>query len=204
MSSSRDPGENPAGTLGERILASLPGLTRFVRRRMGPELASHESASDIVQSTCRELLRGASAYEDRGEASFQNWIRSAAEHKLANRARHWRAARRASDEIALDEGQGAAEPVSPAARGPSQSAMLREEIERLQRAFKSLPEEYRHVLVRFQIEGVSQAEIAREMGRTSEAVRKLVARAMARLSAELEEGDAQPPLIERTARTPEE
>jgi RNA polymerase sigma-70 factor (ECF subfamily) len=198
-----DPGELPRATLGERILASLPGLTRFVRRRMGPELASRESASDIVQSTCRELLRGASGYEDRGEASFQSWIRSAAEHKLANRARHWHAARRAGGESAL-ESAGAAEPVSPASRGPSQDAVLREEVERLQRAFESLPEEYRRVLVRFQIEGASQAEIGRELGRSSEAVRKLVARAMARLSAELEEGAAQPPAIERTGRTPEE
>lgn len=204
MSAPREPGELPRVSLGERILASLPGLTRFVRRRMGPELASRESASDIVQSTCRELLRGASGYEDHGEGSFQNWIRSAAENKLRNRARHWQAARRAGGELGLEPGANAAEPVSPAARGPSQDAMLREEVERLQRAFESLPEEYRRVLVRFQIEGASQAEIAREMGRTSEAVRKLVARAMARLSAELEDGGAQPPEIERAGRTPEE
>jgi RNA polymerase sigma-70 factor (ECF subfamily) len=196
-----DPGEIPRPSLGERILASLPGLTRFVRRRMGPELASRESASDIVQSTCRELLRGASGYEERGEASFQSWIRSAAEHKLQNRARHWHAARRAGGETGL-ETPGAAEPASPAAQGPSQDAMLREEAERLRRAFEALPEEYRRVIVRFQVEGASQAEIAREMGRTSEAVRKLVARAMARLSAELEEGGPQPPGIERAGRSP--
>jgi len=195
-----DPGELPKATLGERILASLPGLTRFVRRRMGAELASRESASDIVQSTCRELLRGASGYEERGEASFQNWIRSAAEHKLQNRARHWRSARRAGGEE-LDT-EGAAEPVSPAAHGPSQDAMLREESERLRRAFESLPQEYRHVIVRFQIEGASQAEIARELGRSSDAVRKLVARAMARLSAELEEAGPQPPSTERAGRSP--
>src|SRR5258707_1931882 len=103
MSAPRDSGETPRAPLGERILGSLPGLTRFVRRRMGPELAARESASDIVQSTCRELLRGASGYEERGEASFQSWIRSAAEHKLANRARHWHAARRPAGEPPLHD-----------------------------------------------------------------------------------------------------
>jgi RNA polymerase sigma factor (sigma-70 family) len=196
-----DPGLVPRPSLGERILASLPGLTRFVRRRMGPELAARESASDIVQSTCRELLRGASGYEERGEAAFQGWIRSAAEHKLQNRARHWHAARRAGGESAL-ETPGTAEPASPEEQGPSHDAMLREEAERLRRAFEALPEEYRRVIVRFQVEGASQAEIAREMGRSSEAVRKLVARAMARLSAELEEGGPQPPGIERAGRSP--
>jgi DNA-directed RNA polymerase specialized sigma24 family protein len=53
-------------SLAERILGSLPALTRFVRRRMGADLATRESASDIVQSTCRELLRSASTFEDRG------------------------------------------------------------------------------------------------------------------------------------------
>ena len=194
----------PRASLGERILASLPGLTRFVRRRMGPELAARESASDIVQSTCRELLRGASGYEDRGEASFQHWIRSAAEHKLANRARHWRAVRRADGEHGL-EGDGAQpEPASPAAQEPPQEALLHEEAERLRRAFESLPEEYRRVIVRFQIDGASQATIAAELGRSSEAVRKLIARAMARLSAALEERGVQSEESERTGRTPVE
>jgi len=36
------------------------------------------------------------------------------------------------------------------------------------------------VIVRFQIDGASQAAIAAELGRTSEAVRKLIARARCR------------------------
>jgi RNA polymerase sigma factor (sigma-70 family) len=207
MSAPGQPDVDPRASLGERIIRSLPGLTRFVRRSMGPELASRESATDIVQSTCRELLRGASGFEDRGEAGFQSWIRSAAVHKLQNRARHWNAARRAGDEVALDGSESRAEllePASPAAHEPSQEALLREEAERLRRAFDSLPAEYRHVIVRFQVDGASQAEIARELGRTSEAVRKLVARAMSRLSAELEEGGAQPPRSERAGRKPVE
>ena len=203
MSPHGDPGP-PRPTLGERILASLPGLTRFVRRRMGPELAARESASDIVQSTCRELLRGASGYQDRGEASFQQWIRSAAEHKLANRARHWRAARRADGEGAAEADGPQPEPASPAAQDPLQEALLREEAERLRRAFESLPAEYRRVIVRFQVEGASQAEIAAELGRSSEAVRKLIARAMSRLSGALEERGAQSESIERTGRKPEQ
>src|SRR5262245_56315784 len=98
-----DQPSRPARTpLAARILGSLPGLTRFVRRRMGPDLAARESASDIVQSTCRELLRAASSFEDRGEASFQRWVQAAAEHKLQNRARHWRAQRRAEGPRSLD------------------------------------------------------------------------------------------------------
>jgi RNA polymerase sigma factor (sigma-70 family) len=184
---------------------------------MGADLSLRESASDIVQSTCRELLRGASSFEDRGDASFHRWVQSAAEHKLQNRARHWRAQRREGAQRSLDDrgdsrDGGADEsmitPEAPHATGPSQAAMLREEAERLSRAFQALPPEYRAVLTRSQIDGASHAEIASEMGRSPEAVRKLIARAMARLAAMLEDPDSSPDQspegdpTRRTGRTP--
>jgi len=205
MADPDDPSRPARPSLAERILGSLPGLTHFVRRRMGPDLAARESASDIVQSTCRELLRAASRFEDRGEASFQRWVQAAAEHKLQNRARHWRAQRRAADPGPIHAGQAGAgdefEPAAPSSLRPSQDAMLREEVQRLERAFRSLGPEYRRVLERSQIDGATHAEIAREMGRSPEAVRKLVARALARLSADLAPDD-QSGGSERTGRTP--
>jgi RNA polymerase sigma-70 factor (ECF subfamily) len=190
--------------LAERILRSLPGLTRFVRTRMGPDLAARESASDIVQSTCRELLRGVSTFEERGDGSFERWVRGAAEHKLQNRARYWRAQRRQHDPAPLEgagEG-GSIDPQAPVSSRPSQDAMLREEAERLERAVRALPPDQRAVLVLSQIHGVSNADIAREMDRSPEAVRKLLARAMARLSTELEDPEDQRPGSGRTGRTP--
>jgi RNA polymerase sigma-70 factor (ECF subfamily) len=176
----------PPRAFAERLLAHLPGLTKFVRKRMGPELRSHESASDIVQSTYRELLRGAARFEDQGEPSFENWVRKAAEHKLQNRARHWRAERRAGEGLDVREH----EPASPPSSRPTQEARLREEAERLAHAFAALNSEERQVLVRSQIDGVSHATLALELGLSSEAVRKRVARALARLSTELEEPDS--------------
>jgi RNA polymerase sigma-70 factor (ECF subfamily) len=174
--------------LAERLLGHLPGLTRFVRRRMGAELASRESASDIVQSTCRELLHAAPEFADQGDASFQRWLRSAAEHKLRNRARYWRAQRRDARErpLAALAHDTAGEAAAPESSHPSHAASLRDEAGRLARAFERLPADYRAVVARSQIDGASHAEIARESGRSPEAVRKLLARAMARFAAELE------------------
>ena len=76
-----------------------------------------------------------------------------------------------------------------------------EETERLARAFRALSEEHRAVLVRSQIDGASAAEIAIELGRSPEAVRKLVARALARLSAELEPPSDPTVPSERLTRT---
>lgn len=195
------PDDPRRAALAARILGSLPGLTHFVRRRMGPELRTRESASDIVQSTCRELLRSASSFEERGEASFQRWLQAAAEHKLQNHARHWHAQRRAGESPASGGTSSAPEPPDPQGPAPSQEAMLREEIERLERAFRALEPDHATVLRRSQIDGASLAEIGAEMGRSSEAVRKLLARALARLSTHLQEG-APPGASERAARTP--
>jgi RNA polymerase sigma-70 factor (ECF subfamily) len=171
----------PRQTLADRLLAHLPGLTSFVRQHMGPELRARESASDIVQSTCREVLRGASRFEDQGEPSFQGWLRRAAEHKLQNRARHWRAQRRAG--AAGDPAE--LEAVAPSSSRPTQEARLREEAARLAQAFAALAPDERQLLRRSQIDGVAHAVLAAELGVSSEAVRKRVARALARLSIEL-------------------
>lgn len=178
---------SPSTGLAARIVASLPGLTRFVRRRMGPELRARESASDIVQSTCRELLRAGSSFEDQGEAAFRHWLRGAAEHKLRKRVRHWRAARRADGDRGATP-DGGATPAAPLDSGPSQEAELAEEARRLEAAFRALSPEQRHVLTRSQIDGLSHADLARELGKTPEAARKLVARALARLATGLAPG----------------
>jgi len=176
--------------LAERIVASLPGLASYVRERMGPDLAAKESVSDIVQSTCRELLRGAGGFEDRGEGAFQRWLRQAAEHKIRNRVRHWRAARRDHATEPLDgtaSRPGAVEDCAdPTAHPAGDQAELADEAARLERAVRALPPDYREIVRRSQVEGQRYAEIAAAMGRTPEAVRKLLARALARLSADLD------------------
>ena len=171
---------NERAALVERILAHLPGLTLFVRRRMGPALRARESASDIVQSTCRELLRSASNFDDEGADSLERWMRAAAEHKLKNRARHWQAERRSAGEEVTSAGERAS-----ASGEPGDEAMLREEVERLARAFHALAADERALLRRSQVDGVGLDELALELGRSRGAVQKQISRALARLSSGL-------------------
>ena len=167
--------------VAERVSRHLPEITRWVEGRMGQDLRRRESVSDIVQSTVRELLR-TGRYEDRGEAAFRRWLRVAAEHKIQNRARHWRSFGRGAAESLAAAGH---DPHADGVPTPSEAAMLSEEQTRLAAMLAGLAPEHRTVVRRIQIEGASYAEVGSEMGRSPEAVRKLLARALARLSSAL-------------------
>jgi RNA polymerase sigma-70 factor (ECF subfamily) len=69
---------------------------------------------------------------------------------------------------------------------PSRHAIGREELERLERAFAALPDDYRSVIVLARVHGLSHAEIAGRLGRTEPATRTLLSRALARLALAIE------------------
>jgi RNA polymerase sigma factor (sigma-70 family) len=175
---------SPPQPFAQRLVASLPGLTHYVRGRLGPDLASKESVSDIVQSTCGEILRRPTDFLDLGEAGFRAWVCRAAERKIQSRSRYWHAQRRDGTLEPLEGGppDEPREPAAPTEEQPDRYAAVREEVERLAHALQGLSTEYRLVLQRSQFEGVSYRELGAELDRSPEAARKLVARALARLA----------------------
>jgi RNA polymerase sigma-70 factor (ECF subfamily) len=163
----------------------LPGLLAFVRLRAGAKLRERESSLDVVQSACREVLADLREGVQLDEPHFRQWLFTAAERKLVDRARyHGRAkrddgdARLLADETSLFA-QGCASFTTP-----SGAAQAREELERLQRAFAALPDDYREVIALARIVGLSHADIAAQLGRNEGAVRVLLHRALARLAHE--------------------
>ena len=65
---------------------------------------------------------------------------------------------------------------------PSRQAIALEELALLERAFERLPEHYQEVLTLSRIVGLSQVQVAEEMGRTVPSVRNLLNRALVRLA----------------------
>jgi RNA polymerase sigma-70 factor (ECF subfamily) len=61
-----------------------------------------------------------------------------------------------------------------------------EDLDELAKAMDELKPEYREVIVLTKIEGLSYQEIAGRLGKSDEAVRKLVSRAMAMLTSVFE------------------
>jgi RNA polymerase sigma factor (sigma-70 family) len=69
---------------------------------------------------------------------------------------------------------------------PSRHLLAREEIERFERSFEALPEDHREVISLARIVGLSHKEVGEQMGRSEEATRQLLRRALAGLALALE------------------
>ncbi len=156
----------------------LPGLHAFVRLRTGGVLRERESASDLVQSTCREILEHLDRFQFRGEAGFKDWLYTTALRKIANRNQYYRAAKRDPDrEELIDLGA-----VYRSVSTPSEHVAAAELQERMEEAFAQLPEDFREVILLDRLIGLPRAEIAERMGRTDGALRTLLSRALAELA----------------------
>ena len=173
---------------------TLPSLGAFVRLRCGPVLRAHESASDIVQSACRDVLGQLDKFRWNGESGFRAWLFTAAMRKIADRAEYWKAQKRDSArEVRLvtrdDDGDTRVADVYRTVCTPSQVAVGRELMERIERAFESLTDEQREVIALARIAGLSHADIAQRMGWTEVNARQKLYRALAALSEVLDGGE---------------
>ena len=176
-----------AAAIETLLQENLPALRAFVRLRSGRTLRARESTSDLVQSTCRDLLQHMDRYQHQGESNFRRWLFTTALRKMRNRYEYHVAARRdpAREVASLQEWSG--DDAAMAAHyqklsTPSQGLMQREDMDRLETAFEQLPEHYREVITLSRIVGLSHQEVGESMGRTPAASRGLLHRALAELT----------------------
>jgi RNA polymerase sigma-70 factor (ECF subfamily) len=167
----------------------LPDLRAYVRLRAGALVRGREAHSDIVQSTCREVLEHLERFQFPSEGAFRQWLFTTALRKLTHKRDYYQAEKRdARREVAIDAEPAGADGLLASYRRfatPSQAAVLREEVERIERAFEALSEEHREVITLAKIVGLSRAEIGQQMGRSEGAVKMLLSRALAELAERL-------------------
>jgi RNA polymerase sigma-70 factor (ECF subfamily) len=183
--------ERRVGEIDDLLAAHVPALRAFVRLRMGSALRAKESASDLVQSVCREILENRERYQFRSDENFKRWLFTTALRVVKNKARYWQREKR-------DAGRERAHAVTTSSGGssfsdcyrsmitPSRDALGREEVERFERAFETLPEEAREIISLARIVGLSHKEIADHLGKTEAATRQSLHRALASLAAALQ------------------
>jgi len=197
--------DGDASALDELLAQHLPGLRAYIRLRCGPALRARESASDIAQSACRDVLENLDRFQWNGEAGFRAWLYTTALRKIADRAEYWGAQRRdAKRDVSLEllagggskggshgSGQAPLAAIYGSVASPSQNAAGREALDRLEAAFDTLDEDQREVIVLARIAGLSHAEIGERLQCTAANARLKLFRALSALSEALDGGSAQ-------------
>lgn len=161
----------------------------IMRLRMGRELRSKLESMDLTQDALLCALDSLESFTYKNEGDFLRWLSVIAENRLRDNLDRLHADKRdIRREVRLDEPRGNTgskiniPPLAIDATTPSVIMSRKEELERLEKAIDKLKPEYREVIVLTKVEGLSYKETADKLGKTSEAVRKLIPRAMAALT----------------------
>ena len=173
------------------LVPFLPALLAFARSRMSPAIARRESAEDLVQSVCREVVGSLGSIRAEDEVGFRSWLFGVMHNKLHSKETFHRAHRRDVElELHASVAGTRIEDLLQAYRGaatPSQDAVALEEVARIEAAFRKLPEPYGDALRLVTVAGLSYAQAGALLNRSQNSVRQLVHRARARLATYLDE-----------------
>ncbi len=156
-----------------------------VRLRMGGEIRSKLESMDLVQDAFVSALRDLGNFTYKNEGDFLRWLSRIAENRLRGHLHRLHANKRdIRKEVRLKSYEPTTGDSFVAALGPidttTPSVIMsrREDLAKLAKAIDALTPQYREVIVLTKIEGLSYKEIGDRLGKSSEAVRKLVSRAL--------------------------
>lgn len=159
-------------------------LLAYIRLRMGQSLRARMESRDILQVTLLKSLEHIGEFQGNRTASLMAWLAKIADHEIRDRADyHHRQRRDAAREVAIET--DAALPA--AARSALTHAILSEEAQRVERALESLTPAHREIILLRKFEELSFADIGRRLGKSDDACRMLLARALTALTLTLAE-----------------
>jgi RNA polymerase sigma-70 factor, ECF subfamily len=155
---------------GELLERMRPRLQLWVSGRLSPELRRLHDPEDVTQEILLALHKSLDGFRERTENSFYGWMFRVAENRIRDLADYVGAKKRQPVPI-----------VSLSQTTPSIAAIRSERFTHLHEALGNLSEDHRQVIRLRRLEEKSVAEVAEVMGRTENAVRILLTRAMAAL-----------------------
>lgn len=165
-----------------------------VRARLGAKLRGKLESWDVVQEVFLASLKNVQSFKPTSEGAFLNWLAKIVENRIRDRLDYFDADKRAPERETPLSGLRSAESSFPldipdrsSAPTPSQVLILNEDLARLEEVMDRLPEEQREMIVAVKIEGRSYDEIARVIGKSPDAVRMQVNRAMRALASAFRE-----------------
>jgi len=159
-------------------------LLAFIRLRLGRDLRSRLESRDILQATLVKSLEHVGELRGNETRSVMAWLARIAEHEIRDCADfHHRQRRDAARDVALETDA----PLPALTRSALSRVILDEQAERLEEALESLAPAHREVILLRKFEELSFAEIGHRLGKSEDACRMLLARAMTALTVKMSE-----------------
>lgn len=160
-------------------------LLERIRLMMGVEARRAAESDDFLQGVLCEVVRDFESLRQCDEQSFLRWATHLARNNIrdAVRRRRERAVGSFASSIDWQPARGDAQAAAP----PAEAARL-EDVDRLIDAMTKLPVDHRRVIELRDFDGLSFAEVGREMNRSENATQLLHFRALIGLGAALDRG----------------
>jgi RNA polymerase sigma-70 factor (ECF subfamily) len=176
-------GSRPAlETIFERY---APRLLAVIRLRMGPSLRARLESGDVLNAALLKAFQRLDQFERAGGASLMAWLARIAENEIRDQADYH--GRRRRDAARVVETEGGPDGLAAALRSQSSRVILDEELRRLGRALERLEPDHREVIVLRRLQELDLAQVATRMGRSADACRMLLARAMTELTLRMQD-----------------
>jgi RNA polymerase sigma-70 factor (ECF subfamily) len=152
---------------------------------MGRGMRAHLESQDILQSALLRAFRHIDQFEGGDTDSLMAWLARIAENEIRNQAAfQGRQRRDSARQVALEAGR---EAVAEQVRSLISRMVLDEETARLERALEALDEHHREIILLRKFQELSFQEIGRRLGKSTDACRMMLARAMTALTLKMRE-----------------
>jgi RNA polymerase sigma-70 factor (ECF subfamily) len=162
-------------------------LRLLARLQLDSCLQGKLDPSDVVQETLLKAHRALDQFRGSNHAEMATWLRAILTNTLADWLRRFQTGARNVEQerslhAALEESSSRLEAWLAAEQSsPDERAMRQEQLLRLAESLAQLPEDQRRAVELRHLKGCKVAEVADQMGRSKEAVAKLLMRGVARL-----------------------
>ena len=170
--------------LEQLLLLNFPALERHVEPRIPVDARRQLGTEDVLQEVLAQAFRDIKQFQYREDGSFLAWLKTIADHRLADALKHLGRKKRGGDLNRLSSADFAQNStvamlldiVGHDSRMPDDSVIRREATQAIHVALASLPENQRDVLRTRYIDGHEVEQIAQQTGRTAAAIRGLIKR----------------------------
>ena len=168
-------------------------LSLLARLQIDKTLWPKADPSDLVQETCLQAYRDFHQFRGHSEAEFQGWLRAILANNGAKLIRRFKGTkardihleRRIQDQ--LDQSSASIGQVFTSTEpSPSSLVVQQEAVATLANGLAELPEDYREAMILYHLDGLKIREVAEQMGRSIDSVKKLLPRAFLRLQSVIE------------------